>query len=569
MTGDRRASGAACAEVEELMLMGVATADTTTRLRVEGHLRRCAACQQVQAQLEQTAADVRLGATPLDDVRRARLLARLAPEFDETAARVAAARHHPGHDTRPLQMMLAWLRGWRGPAVGSVLAAGAVAWVLAVRGVPQAPLIPNPPPPIAAPVSRQSPAPPAPPAPAPALIEPYKIVGASGGPPPRQLLAHRFARLQTAAGTIVRARVGERTRMTLRGGADVAVVSAAQDVLDVRLDAGTLVADFDHQRTGRLRIHSPGAVTEVVGTLFAVEVQGQQSRVSVAHGRVVVQPNEGPPRILSSGQAWSSGTPAIARVSSQTAAFLTDHDVAIRPAPARPTPLAAAPSAPAPEDTRRVARLADLANEVADVAPPPEPPLPIPHAMPAPPAAPPVPVRPVLAAPAVAAPASPAVAGAERIYREAEAAMRRRDWSDAQRALEQVITAGAAGPLQDVARYELAQLALRAGDHNRAARWLDELLASDREPALREPARFLRCEVQARAGDATAARRCLDDFRDRYPGSSRDALALGWLIRLAPPDCAAVRRLADEYQRRYPDGTDATEARRRRAQCGP
>lgn len=149
--------------------------------------------------------------------------------------------------------------------------------------------------------------------------------------------------------------------------------------------------------------------------------------------------------------------------------------------------------------------------------------------------------------------------------------MHRRDTAGAERALEQVVALGGGGPLADVARYELAQLAVRAGNQARAAQWLDALLASDREPALREPARFLRCEVQVRSGDAVNARHCLETFRARFPDSSRDAMALGWLVHLAPPSpqCLPLRSLVDEYLRRYPGGPDAALATRRKAACGP
>ncbi len=126
----------------------------------------------------------------------------------------------------------------------------------------------------------------------------------------------------------------------------------------------------------------------------------------------------------------------------------------------------------------------------------------------------------------------------------------------------------APGAQADQARYELAQLAIRAGDPARAARWLDALAASDREPALREPAAFLRCEVQVRAGQRPAARRCWDDFRARFPGSGRDALALGWLLRLPPlPACATLRPLAEDYLRNHPAGPDAALARQQQRQC--
>jgi hypothetical protein len=389
------------------------------------------------------------------------------------------------------------------------------------------------------------------------LIVPYRVIAEHGDASGRlrreararhdRLVDQSFQRLQTPPDTTIRARVGERMRVTLVGGTDVSILSAVDDVLDVGLDAGTLVADFVHRRTGRLRIHSPGAVTEVVGTLFSVEVRGQQSRVSVAHGRVVVQPSDGPPRVVSAGQSWISGTPHVEDVPAQTAALLAEHDAAIRPPAPAPAPSTVTPSfvpvaQPAP------------AFEPAPVAV---------AAIPAAPVKPAAVVAIVQPRALIAAPAAP-----EAIYRDAESAMRRRDWPAAQRALERLVGEGAHGALPDVARYELAQLAIRNGDDARAARWLDALLTSNGEPALREPARFLRCELRGRASDAAEARRCWEDFRRGFPTSGRDAPALGRLLRLSGPG-AACGALSDEYLRRYPDGPDAALARQRKATCEP
>jgi TolA-binding protein len=379
--------------------------------------------------------------------------------------------------------------------------------------------------------------------------------------------------------------VGERTRVSLVGPAEVAVLSAVDDVLDVEVSTGTLVADFVHRNSGRLRIHSPGAITEVVGTLFSVEVRGTQSRISVAHGRVVVQPSEGAPRALSAGESWTSGTPAIEHLPAATAALLADHDAATRPGSTVATPpvaslkntasavgaLMPAPAphfAPAPPATTPAPVSATRGPAVVALATPARA---QPAATPRPSPAGPTPTPPVEPAPAIAAPAPAPARTPEASYRDAETAMRRRDWTAARRALEQVATGGRNSALEDVARYELAQLAMRTGDQARAAHWLDTLLASDREPALRESTRYLRCEVRVRAGDTDDGRRCLESFRASYPGSTRDASALGWLLRLSParPACAAVQALADEYLRRYPDGADASLARQRKAQCTP
>lgn len=541
---------AACQEAQEVLLFGTAPAETTARARVDRHLGHCAACQAMRRSLDQRRAHVAAAARPLDDVHRARLLARLAPALDEEAARAATAQRRP-----------AW-HPWVVPAA-ALMAAGAAAMVVAsLRHRPPAASAPatlaSAPTTLASrrapatgfaapPTTPAAPAIRAPHAAAPPLIVPYQIV--AGRMPRTHLIDQHFSRLQTAAGTTVRARVGERTRVTMVGPADVSVAAATDDLLDVNLDAGTLVADFIHRRNGRLRIHSPGAVTEVVGTLFSVEVRGQQSRVSVAHGRVVVQPPDGPPRVVSSGQSWTTGTPTVRALPPGTAALLADHGaaIAVREAPPR-----SSTSAPA----------------IAAVLPAEEP-SPIETAAPTEPPAQPKPT-PISAAPAAprATPSPPPAPDA--VYGQAEAAMRRRDWPSAARALERVAGQATAGPLGDQARYELAQLAIRAGDPDGAARWLDALLASDREAALRQPAAFLRCDLRARSGSAADARRCWEQFRGRFPGSSRDAQALGWLLRLDPSaPCATLRPLADEYLQRYPSGADVARARQQRARCGP
>ena len=584
-------TGAACREAEDLLLLGDGDADATTRVRVDRHVSHCNTCQTVRARLEQTRADVRAGAPPLDDVRRAHILARLAPAIDERAAEVAAARRGqpaPRVTAGRLAFALAavalavtgtfaWQRdrlfersrpttvARSAPIPAAPAAAAPATGPESIGQAPRASTAPEP----AAPNAQIAPEP-APPA----LIEPYRIVTRTGGRPDRSFLQQRFQRLRTAAGTTVRARVGARTRVSLVGPTEVAVLSDVADVLDVEVQSGTFVADFTHRRTGRLRIHSPGAITEVVGTLFAVEVRGTQSRVSVAHGRVVVQPSEGAPLALSAGESWTSGTPDITRLPAPTAALLADHDAARRPA------TAVAPPLPHPTGSTAVASSAAPVPEAMPDVPPERP---VPTLVPSPPAtapaplpAPPTPPRAVVALatparPAATAPPPAAIATPETSYRDAETAMRRRDWTAARRALEQVVAGGRNSALEDVARYELAQLAMRTGDEARAARWLDSLLASDREPALRESARFLRCEVRARAGDTADARRCLEAFRASYPASPRDASALGWLIRLGPAraPCATVQPLVDEYLRRHPGGADSALARQRTGQCTP
>ena len=69
---------------------------------------------------------------------------------------------------------------------------------------------------------------------------------------------------------------------------------------------GWLLASLEGGAGRRLEIVSPGAVTDVVGTLFSVEVVGGASRVAVAHGRV---------KVSAAAEGSSGGQPRAARES--------------------------------------------------------------------------------------------------------------------------------------------------------------------------------------------------------------------------------------------------------------
>jgi TolA-binding protein len=351
----------------------------------------------------------------------------------------------------------------------------------------------------------------------------------------------------------VRARLGDRARVTLVGPAEIAGVSSVGATMELTLTRGVLVADYDHRRGGRLQIRAPDGVTEVIGTLFCVEVQGGSSRVSVAHGRVSVQPARGAARLLSDGQAWMTGAPAPGPVSAAVWRLLRDHEGEHEHGP---SPSAALPAPPRSTPPHRPALRRTIAHVSSAPPPPGEAVLPDVATLP-----------PGEAPPATPAPPVPR-ATPESLYEAAEAAMARRDWPAATRRLGEVIASGSQSSLEDVARYELAQLALRAGDRLLAERHLEEMLATAREPALREPARLLQCEIAAQAGDGVRASRCLRDFRASFPGSRHDVTVLGWLVRLSPAVCGE-RALVEEYLRRYPAGPVAPEARRRRAACPP
>ena len=114
-------------------------------------------------------------------------------------------------------------------------------------------------------------------------------------PPPRPCCVRISSRARRAAaeapapttslvalrGERARATIGTRVRLTLVGAGRVSVLAAARDGdIELALDGGRLLVDYDGQTGGTLRVRSPGAITTVVGTVFAVEVDGRPAAAS-------------------------------------------------------------------------------------------------------------------------------------------------------------------------------------------------------------------------------------------------------------------------------------------------
>src|SRR5262249_51279951 len=104
----------------------------------------------------------------------------------------------------------------------------------------------------------------------PALLEPYLVAGPPS-PDADRLLSGRFPHLEAPRGGMVRASLAGRARLTLVGPATLDVVAEHDGEIELKLGAGLLLCDYDHSAGGALVVHSPGAVTRVVGTLFSIE----------------------------------------------------------------------------------------------------------------------------------------------------------------------------------------------------------------------------------------------------------------------------------------------------------
>jgi ferric-dicitrate binding protein FerR (iron transport regulator) len=373
------------------------------------------------------AVPLREASPALDELHRARLASALEVALDREDEAVAAGRSSGSGRSR------LWIS-----AVG-LAAAAALGSVIFFRGPPRTS------PHVEAPVAR------APAGGTPALLVPYRE---AGGGAPSPMLAPSTS-LVALAGETARATIGTRVRVTLVGQGRLSVLPATRsDDVELALDSGRLLVDYDGHAGGTLRVRSPGAVTTVVGTLFAVEAGASGSRVAVARGRVRTEDGAGHVWQVAAGDSWTSAEGQLSAISDELAAALVRHEAA-------------------------------WASGTAEAGPPHD-------EAPSPPAAHP------------AAPAAPTRPGVdlEALYAEAEAAMRARALGQARRTLETITDADRNGQLGEAALLDLARLALADGDRAEARRALGRLPRRLADPALAETAAHLRCRAE-RSDDAS------------------------------------------------------------------
>lgn len=538
---------AACQEAQDAVAGPLS--DAFAQARVTAHRSRCKDCRAYAEHIAATADAVRLAAGPgLDDIARARVTARLALAIDELAT-------HNSMRQRSAERSV-WLRTTAAASLAAVAAAG----LLLVYKHPskhpgrhhEEPLITKD----NATAGR------------PAAL-PVPIVEKLSSPPPPAAPNADFGfaarlvkgRLAVPAGTTVRASVDRYTRLTIVGPAQLSVEAVAPQI-SLRLQSGLLLGEYEHHRGGTLRVHSPGATTVIVGTIFAVSAAANAtSRVAVRRGVVQVQSRTETIR-LQAGWSWASGEVARPEIPAALSEQLAAHEAARPESALKPSP-AANRSPPAVSPQALVSALASSPERAAAAA--------APHSLTAPAQEPATTAKDAQAAaakPLAAATESPPAATADSLYKEAEAAMRAGDRAAVRTYLTEVIRRFPKDGLADAALYELARREQADGQPAQARVYLDTLLAHDGEKELREPARYLRCRLELDAHHDAEAISCLGAFRSDFPVSLHDAEVLALLIGLyqARSDCQRALPLLDEYSRRYPRGPLDTEARRRR--CG-
>jgi TolA-binding protein len=526
---------------------------------ISRHLRECSDCRARERRRGEIRDAILAADDALDDLTRTQVLARLLEaRRQERASGATAAR--PRHRA---------LIGWS-------VAASAVAAVLMIAVLPRPERRPT-----EGTQSFQV-----------LAIEPYAVHSTSGAS--LGLSGRGLDRVELLAGASMRARLGRAADLVLLGPLDVAVRNGDERVVVLELTRGTLIGDLDGAAGRSLRIATPDAAVDIVGTRFVVEASSGSTRVFVEHGRVRVE-SRGQVHLLGARQEWTTDRADAAPLGARGArlfehaaqdgleALAPESSEATAEAPAeagrgasRPRQAVAANGAlPVTEPTRRAptphraersphpARGVAFSGNAAPAgagdgerAPRPEPPV-----APAPAAA---------VAPAdVPAPQKVGEETASSLYRRAETALRRGDDIAAKRLLDQLVRTFPSELMTDSARYELALMAERAGDANEVRAQTREILRSGAQGPFVDPARFLRCRITL-AEDRKAAALCLTRFVSDFPRSPHDEVALRALIDLAreASRCAEAKQFAETYLQRHPRGRFAADAERARGRCG-
>ena len=259
---------------------------------------------------------------------------------------------------------------------------------------------------------------------------------------------------------------------TLVGPGEVSAFAVAGGS-ELDLASGRLLVDYDGHGGEILRVRSPGAVTTVVGTLFAVEARGRTSRVAVARGSVAVEGSGARLRQIAAGRSWLTEAPESEPIPGDLAADLAAQDVAAASATGRGEPADDTSDAPVaaqqpsvPDTVSRHDRPRITGTDVRARRPP----------------------RPPLGE-----------GDAETAYAAAEELMRAGSATAARKALLDFVTAYPGDPRAEPALLDLARMALAAGHPIEARGYVTRLLASKKDDALIDLARQVERRIEAAA----------------------------------------------------------------------
>ncbi len=322
------------------------------------------------------------------------------------------------------------------------------------------------------------------------------------------------------ADTRLSLQIDDATRAVLVGPAELEPVAHSAMTTVVRIRRGTLLGEFEGGHGRSLQILAPGAVIEIVGTLFSVEARADATCVSVSHGTVKLT-TAARVQLVTTGQRACSDQIATTPIAPAMRDELAHHAA---------TAIAAVAPIPVP-----------IVTPIITARPPPTPP--------------PATVVP----PSITATAKQLDAG--QLYAAAERALAARDPAAADRALAKLVGEFPTTKLLDQAYYDRARIAFDRGAWDEARRDLDKLAQLADSPLV-EPGAYLRCRVAVAAADGSAAP-CFADYRARFPQSPHDRDALAAIVELAfsAGGCAAAKPHIDELAARYPTAAASWSAK--------
>ena len=272
----------------------------------------------------------------------------------------------------------------------------------------------------------------------------------------RALAAPAPRAMVVPAGVRQRGRIGERVRFTLVGPGEVSAFAVGGGT-EIALASGRLLVDYDGHGGEILRVRSPGAVTTVVGTLFAVEARGRASHVAVARGSVAVEGAGARTKQIAAGRSWLTEAAETEPIANDLAADLAAQDAAASPAGVSAEPAGVAQDAQLPPSAAAAHR--DRPRRLAG---------------------------------------QPRVArDAETAYAAAEELMRTRSTTAARKALLDFVNAHPRDPRAELALLDLARLDLEAGHPIAARGHVSRLLATTKDAALIDLAHQIERRIEA------------------------------------------------------------------------
>jgi TolA-binding protein len=517
--------------------------DSIEAERIRLHVQRCTACQAHAAGIEEIRSAIATAERGLDDLSRARIASRLAPELDAIAAKATLPRHG--------FRVAAW-------AGASLLLLAVIAGAIAVLA-PRSPDL---------------------------GLTPYF---ASGSPALTIPLGSSSREISAPEGGVVRAEIGAAGHISLLGPGRALLANDARLVLE----GGLLIAEIDHGAIPGFTVEAGEVEVRVVGTIFSVDARDRERiTVFVARGAVEIHTRSGGSTRLAAGQRWSGtveegagsvlsealaahdrirpirgrrsgvvrlfGEPDGSQVNLQNVALgsapiavrlpIGEHRFFIESSSRAPSEISVVITEG--EVTRARYDLPAIVDTSTRSEAIPEPPTPAPTPLPKQ-------RRKRLAI-------EPELT-AEALYARAEEALRAGDRDRAKDELRSLVRRFPEDALASAALYELA----RMSESGEARGYLEELLSRRSDRGIEEPARYLLCRSYVDSSSVSAALSCFSAFRRSFPDSAHDHEVLAAIAVLAEKvgGCASALPWLEEYLRSYPTGRFAAQAEARRSAC--